>query len=200
MRFEPLILGLPDWAELRLPPEGTVLETPEDRMALAVALSRESVQHGGGPFGAVVFERDTGILIAAGVNQVELAGGSLAHAEMVALSLAQRKLGDYDLGGPGLPACELVSSNEPCAMCIGAIPWSGVRRLVCGARDADAREAGFDEGLKPPNWREHFESIGIAVVCDVLRAEAREVLMAFARSDREAYNSRRGDAPDAGSH
>jgi len=199
VRLMPFTLGLPDWAERMLPPDDAVLDTLEQRMALAIALSERSVRHGGGPFGAAVFERDTGRLVAAGVNLVEPANCSLAHAEMVALALAQRRLGSYDLGAEGLPACELVTSAEPCAMCLGAVPWSGVRRLVCGARDADAREVGFDEGLKPRRWQEHLESIGIEVVRDVLREEARAVLAEFVRAGRELYNARREDAPGAGS-
>jgi tRNA(Arg) A34 adenosine deaminase TadA len=56
----------------------------------------------------------------------------------------------------------MVVSTEPCALCLGAIPWSGIRRLVCGARDEDARSIGFDEGEKVPYWigafgkTEHF--------------------------------------------
>ena len=199
MHLEPFTLGLPDWAERLLPPEDVVLETLERRMALAIALSKQSLRHGGGPFGAAVFERDTARLVAAGVNLVEPANCSLAHAEMVALALAQRRLNNYDLGADGLPPCELITSTEPCAMCLGAVPWSGVRRLVCGARDADAREVGFDEGLKPRRWREHLESLGIEVVCDVLREEARAVLVEFARAGRNAYNARREDVSGAGS-
>ena len=114
-------------------------------MAFVVDLARRNVEHGtGGPFAAGVFERDTGGLIAIGVNMVEPSQTAVAHAEMVAITLAGRAVGSFDLSVRG--ATELVASTEPCAMCLGAVPWSGVRRLVCGATDADAREVGFDEG------------------------------------------------------
>ena len=122
-------------------------------MRLAVSLARENVRRGtGGPFGAAVFEARTGRLVAAGVSLVVPARWSGAHAEIVALALAQRALGTHDLGGPGMAPHELVTSVEPCAMCLGAVAWSGVRRLVCGAREAEARAIGFDEGPKPGRW------------------------------------------------
>ncbi len=149
-------------------------------MDLAIALARENVRRGsGGPFGAAVFERDTGRLVAVGVNVVVASGLSLAHAEMLALSFAQRASGRVDLGARGSIAHELVTSSEPCAMCFGAIPWSGVRQLVCGARASDAEAIGFDEGPKPARWVDALERRGIAVVRDLGRAEARAVLRAY---------------------
>jgi tRNA(Arg) A34 adenosine deaminase TadA len=68
---------------------------------------------------------------------------------MVAFVVVQRVIGDFDLGGSGRPPYELVASTQPCTMCLGASPWSGVRPLVCGALDEDAVEIGFDEGMKP---------------------------------------------------
>jgi hypothetical protein len=72
-------------------------------------------------------------------------------------------IGDFDLGGPRHPLYELVASTQPCAMCLGATPWSGVRHLVCGARDEDAEEIGFDEGMKPADWIRSLEERGITV-------------------------------------
>nr|MBA2781968.1 nucleoside deaminase [Rubrobacteraceae bacterium] len=84
MRFPAVELRLPEWVEEFVPPDGAY-PTPEDRMRLAVELSRENVRRGtGGPFGAAIFERDTGRLIAPGVNLVVTAGCSAFHAEMVA--------------------------------------------------------------------------------------------------------------------
>ncbi|HEX9669000.1 MAG TPA: nucleoside deaminase, partial [Thermoanaerobaculia bacterium] len=89
----------------------------DERMRLAVALSRENVLRGtGGPFGAAVFERASGTLVAAGVNSVVRLGNCTLHGEMVALMMAQRRVGSYTLGGPGMPEHELVSSCDPCAM------------------------------------------------------------------------------------
>jgi tRNA(Arg) A34 adenosine deaminase TadA len=194
MSFPQVTLELPGWVEELLPdPRGTY-PTEEDRMRLVVELSRLNVERGtGGPFGAAIFERETGRLLAPGVNLVVPASCSVAHAEMVAIMIAQQVAGDFDLGGGGKPAYELYASTEPCAMCLGATPWSGVRGLLCGARDEDARAVGFDEGAKLPFWIAALEEIGISVKRDVLREDAARVLFDYADGGGEIYNARRGD-------
>ncbi len=170
-----------------------VRRTVEDRMRFVVELSRLNVRNGtGGPFGAAIFERETGHLLAPGVNLVVGSGCSVFHAEMVAIMVAQRVLGTFDLGGKDLPPYELVASTEPCAMCLGATPWSGVRHLVCGARDEDARAVGFDEGAKMSEWAGSLEDRGISVERSVLREEAVAVLREYAELGGEIYNSRQG--------
>jgi len=194
MGFPQVTLELPDWVEELVPDPGRTYPTEEDRMRLVVELSRLNVERGtGGPFGAAIFERETGRLLAPGMNLVVPSGCSVAHAEMVAIMIAQRVVGDFDLGGEGKPAYELYASTEPCAMCFGATPWSGVRSLLCGARDEDARAVGFDEGAKLPAWAEALEARGISVKRDVLREEAASVLRHYANSGGEIYNARQGD-------
>ena len=144
----------------------------------------------GGPFAAAIFERDSGKLVSLGVNLVETEKLSILHAEMVAFSVAQTKLGTYDLGAERLPAHELVTSTEPCAMCLGAIPWSGVRRVVAGARDSDARSIGFDEGPKMDCWQAALEQRGIEVICDIQREQAAAVLTEYLSRGCSIYNSR----------
>lgn len=159
-------------------------------MRLAIKLAQLNVEHQtGGPFGAAIFELNSGRLIAVGVNLVELSNCSIAHAEMLAIALAQRAVGRYDLGLEEGAAYELVTSTEPCAMCLGAIPWSGVRSVVCGARDQDARRIGFDEGSKPEHWVESLESRGIRVRRDVLREEAQAVLLEYQKRGGLIYNA-----------
>ena len=85
---------------------------------------------------------------------------------------------------------ELVSSTEPCTMCLGAVVWSGVRRLVCGSRDADARDIGFDEGPKPSDWTVALETRGIAVLRDVSRRDAVAVLKHYVDRGGLVYNAR----------
>ena len=140
-----------------------------------------------------IFEKESWRLISPGVNVVVPQNNSAAHAEMVAIMVAQAGLGTFDLGGEGRPAYELVTSTEPCAMCFGAVPWSGVRTIVCGARDEDARGCGFDEGAKISDWATELEERGISVERDVLREESAEVLREYANSGGVIYNGRRGE-------
>jgi len=104
------------------------------------------------------------------------------------LMLAQKRLGCFDLSAPGLPACELVSSAEPCAMCYGALHWSGVRRLAFGALGEDVSAIGFDEGCKPADWIKALAERGIEVVSGLLREEARAVLQDYQRQGGVIYN------------
>ena len=192
-----IVLTLPGWVEPFLEKAHAVFENIEDRMRLAIELSKLNVENEtGGPFGAAVFEQDRGKLIAVGVNVVVDTNCSLAHAEMMCIGLAQKKLRTFDLGSEGIPAYELVSSTEPCAMCLGAIPWSGIRRLICGARGRDACDIGFDEGVKVPDWADKLESRGITVLQDVLRKEARDVLIRYKESGGLIYNGRQATLPE----
>ena len=194
MNSKTIKIELPPWLQKLLTDARDVYITREERMKFVVGLSRKNIENAtGGPFAAAVFDGDSGRLIAAGVNLVTSSCLSIAHAEIVALSQAETILGNFDLGGTNMPRCELVSSTAPCAMCLGAVPWSGVRSLVCGARDEDARDAGFDEGSKRHDWVNELEVRGIAVTCDVLREEAAAVLRDYVKNGGVVYNGRRGD-------
>jgi len=191
MRFSDVTLRLPDWVEASLPSPATTYSSDEDRMALVIELARQNVRRGtGGPFAAAIFDATTRTLIAVGVNLVTSQGCSVAHAETLAIMLAQRRLGTHDLAAPGLSPHELATSAAPCAMCLGAIPWSGVRRVICGAREEDVRAVGFDEGDKPPDWARKLEAREIVVIQDVRRAEAADVLREYACGGGLIYNSR----------
>ncbi len=186
---------MPAWLVERLAPEDGRFDSSEARMRLVIELAGLNVGNGtGGPFAAAVFDADSSRLIAAGVNRVVPLGSSIAHAEMLAITAAQQELGGYDLAARGMPRCELVTSCEPCAMCFGALPWSGIRRLVCGARTADAERIGFDEGPRHPDWVGELERRGIEVVCDVCRKEAVGVFDAYLAAGGPVYNSSRDTA------
>jgi tRNA(Arg) A34 adenosine deaminase TadA len=188
MAFPELKLRLPQWLEQHLSDGDRRYTTTDDRMELVIQLSQLNVMHKtGGPFGAAVFDGQ-GLLIAPGVNLVEKSGCSIWHAEMVAIALAQTHLGRFDIGDGGKARFELVTSTEPCAMCFGAIPWSGIARIVCGASEQDARDAGFDEGAKPADWPGHLASRGIAVQRGVRRPQAAAVLAEYAASGGTIYN------------
>lgn len=158
------------------------------QMAFVIAASEKNIiTRSGGPFAAGIFEQGSGNLVSLGVNLVTQQNSSILHAEMLALALAQQKLGQYDLSPKQKLATEtantlsyqLVTSTEPCAMCLGAIPWSGVRKVICGARGECAEEIGFDEGDKPACWESSLQKRGIAVLTGVCQAEAEAVLSQY---------------------
>lgn len=183
-----LEIGPPPWLDEVVEWE-RAYHSDEARMRLVVALARENVlRESGGPFGAAVFEAPGGRLVAAGVNSVTRLGNSVLHAEVVAIMMAQHRVASFTLAGPGLPRHELVTSCEPCAMCLGAILWSGVRRLVCGAAREDATALGFDEGPVFDASYEHLRSRDIAVERGVLRREAAAVLALYRDRGGPIYN------------
>lgn len=179
---------LPEWVKPWMDQQPDILPDNEQRMALAVALSAENIRQGtGGPFGAIVVEEESGRLLSVGMNLVTSSGLSIAHAEMVALSMAQQRAGDWNLAAKG--GYQLVTSCEPCAMCFGAIPWSGVHSVLCGAAKSDAEAAGFDEGDKPLEWVAAFEARGIRVECQIYYEQAAAVLADYAASGGVIYNA-----------
>jgi tRNA(Arg) A34 adenosine deaminase TadA len=152
----------------------------EDRMGLVIELGREQVRRAtGGPFASAVFERDTGALVAVGVNLAVPSHNCALHAEVVALMMAGARLHSHTLGAEGMAPHELVSSCEPCAMCLGATLWSGTSRLVTGATKADAEAIGFDEGPIFPESYAYLERAGVEVMRGVRRDEARALLAAY---------------------
>jgi len=184
-----LTITLPAWVDEVVDWERRYAGDAE-RVGLAIALSRENVERRtGGPFGAAVFESVSGALVGVGVNCVERLGNAALHAEVVAIMFAQQRVGSFTLGGPGAPARELVSSCEPCAMCLGATLWSGVRRIVCGASRDDATRLNFEEGPVFPQSYRYLEERGVTVVRNILRDEARAVLEAYRVRGGKVYNA-----------
>ena len=181
-------VDLPVWAD-EVVDWSAPYATDDAKMRLAITLSRENVaRETGGPFGAAVFERDTGRLVGVGMNSVVRLNNCTLHGEMVAFMIAQRRLDSFTLAAPGMPAHELVTSCEPCAMCLGAILWSGVRRVVCGAAREDATRLNFEEGPVFPESYRYLEQRGITIVHGVLREEARAVLEQYRRRSGKIYN------------
>jgi guanine deaminase len=140
----------------------------EDLMRRAVALSAEKMRAGlGGPFGCVI-ARD-GEIIAEGSNHVTSANDPTAHAEVVAIREACRKLGTFSLEG-----CELYTSCEPCPMCLGAIYWARLDRVYYANTRVDAAAIGFDDDHI---YRELDKPIGDRAVPFIQMAlpEARQI-------------------------
>jgi tRNA(Arg) A34 adenosine deaminase TadA len=183
-----LHITLPEWVRAFVSWDDPCT-TAEARMDVAVALARANVERdAGGPFGALVFDLATGRPVAAGVNLVEHADNAILHAEIVAMMFAQAALGRYSLYGQDLPPYALTTSCEPCAMCLGAVLWSGIRQLECGATRDDAVRIGFDEGpVFPASW-DYLEARGIHVRRGVRREGAADVLEEYRRRGGRIYN------------
>jgi tRNA(Arg) A34 adenosine deaminase TadA len=109
-------------------------------MMEAIRLSKENIDNGGGPFGAVIV-RD-GKIIAKGVNKVTVNNDPTAHAEVTAIREASKFLNNFDLSG-----CEIYTSCEPCPMCLGAIYWAHLDKIYYGNTKADAKNIGFDDAF-----------------------------------------------------
>lgn len=173
-------LLLPDWIDGAVDRQRRYL-SDEDKVALAVELSRRNIDVGsGGPFGAAVFDHD-GRVIGVGVNRVVPQTCSVAHAEMMAFMTAQTALGRYRLNEVG--TMTLATSAQPCCMCYGASFWAGIDTLLIGARSEDVMAlTEFDEGPLPADWIGELERRGIAVRRDLHRDAAREVLRRYGES------------------
>ena len=110
-------------------------------MRRAIALALENVRSNcGGPFAALVVK--DGAVVAEGANCVTTTNDPTAHAEVVAIREACRKLGNFQLS-----ACELYTTCEPCPMCLGAIYWARPARVFYASVAADAAAAGFDDAF-----------------------------------------------------
>ncbi len=109
-------------------------------MEMAIRLSEENVDTGGGPFGAVIVK--DGEVIATGTNRVVPNSDPTAHAEVTAIRNACRKLGKFKLDG-----CTIYSSCEPCPMCLSALYWAGVERICYGNTKDDAKAIDFDDSF-----------------------------------------------------
>ena len=111
-------------------------EQDERFMREAIRLADESVERGGGPFGAVIVK--DGAIVARGANSVTLDNDPTAHAEVNAIRTACRSLGTFDLSG-----CTVYTSCEPCPMCLAAIYWAGISRIYFGNTRKDAAAIDF---------------------------------------------------------
>lgn len=155
--------------------------TDETFLRRAIELSRgNAVSAAGGPFGAVVV-RD-GRIVGEGVNRVTTDNDPTAHAEVVAIRRACAHLATFDLSG-----AVIYTSCEPCPMCLSAILWARVDRMVYANSRADAAEIGFDDA-----W--FYEQVSLPIdgralpARNLLRDEARAVFREwFENPDKVPY-------------
>lgn len=146
----------------------------------AIRISKENVEKGGGPFGAVVVKN--GEMIGRGGNRVTETNDPTSHAEINAIREASGKLNSFDLSG-----CTIYCSCEPCPMCLSAIYWAKIGKIVYSNTREDAMKAGFrdtyiyDELCKPVTNRK----IGSQ---QLLHSEAKEILLLWMeKEDKEPY-------------
>lgn len=112
----------------------------EELMRRAIALATENVNHGGGPFAALIVRN--GEIVAEGTNRVTANNDPTAHAEVSAIRNACKQLNTFDLSG-----CDIYTSCEPCPMCFGAIYWAHLDRIYYGNDKNDAAAIGFDDAF-----------------------------------------------------
>lgn len=158
------------------------MTTEKDKqfMRHAIRLANESVERGGGPFGAVIVK--DGEVVAASGNSVTLDNDPTAHAEVNTIREACRKLGTFDLSG-----CTIYSSCEPCPMCLGAIYWARIGRIFYGNTRKDAADIQFADDFI-------YEELGRPLpertvpILPLLREEAIETFRLWAeKTDKTDY-------------
>jgi len=152
-----------------------------DFLRRAIELAKENVRRKqGGPFGALVV-RDAEI-IAEGVNRVTSSKDPTAHAEIIAIREACRKLGHFELAN-----CEIYSSCEPCPMCLGAIYWARLGALYFAATRDDAAGAGFDDSFLYKELPRDWQARRVKTSCS-MREQGREPFQLWlATPDRVPY-------------
>ncbi|NQW30662.1 MAG: nucleoside deaminase [Ignavibacteria bacterium] len=178
-------IELPDWCStVKL---NVKLDSDNDAMQFALDLVEKNIENKtGGPFAAVIVDSQTRLPISFGVNIVEHTNCSVFHAEIVSIIRASYATKTFDLGRTR--PVTLYTTAEPCAMCMGAIPWAGIGCVVTGATDSDVREVGFDEGAKPADWLESYYARGIVVRTQVLRRKAIALLQRYVSEGGNRYN------------
>ncbi len=114
-------------------------ESEKKFLERAIELSRQGMQQdNGGPFGCVIVMNNE--IVGEGYNMVTTTNDPTAHAEIVAIRQACKKLNSYQLEG-----CEVYTSCEPCPMCLGAIYWARPKRVIYANTRYDAAAIEFDD-------------------------------------------------------
>jgi tRNA(Arg) A34 adenosine deaminase TadA len=146
-------------------------------MKRAIELSVENVKKGGGPFGAVITKN--GEILAESCNLVTRLKDPTAHAEINVIREAAQKLENFDLSG-----CVLYTSCEPCPMCLGAIYWAKIDKVVFANTTDDAKKIGFNDAyIYKEISRPHQERN--VKFRQILRDEALEAFKAWEQSENK---------------
>ena len=149
-------------------------------MREAIRLADESVQNGGGPFGAVIVK--DGEIVAGSANSVTRDNDPTAHAEVNTIRQACRKLGTFDLSD-----CVIYTSCEPCPMCLGAIYWAHIGRIYYGNTKKDAADIDFADDFIYKELEQHKEARVVPAI-PLLRNEALKTFRAWEKKqDKVEY-------------
>ena len=156
--------------------------TEQDKafMREAIRLANESVKRGGGPFGAVIVK--DGEIVAKSANSVTIDNDPTAHAEVNTIRKACRRLGTFDLSG-----CTIYTSCEPCPMCLGAIYWAHIDRILYGNTRKDAASIDFDDDFIYEELAKPMERRSVPFV-QILGDEAGETFRLWReKADKTEY-------------
>lgn len=143
-----------------------ITNTDREFMREAIKLANESVERGGGPFGAVIVK--DGKIVAGSSNSVTIDNDPTAHAEVNTIRKACRQLGTFDLSG-----CTIYTSCEPCPMCLGAIYWAHISRIFYGNTRKDAADINFADDFIYKELDRPLQNRTVPII-PLLRDEALE--------------------------
>ena len=157
-----------------------ITEKDKEYMREAIRLADESVQNGGGPFGAVIVRN--GEIVAGSANSVTRDNDPTAHAEVNTIRQACKKLGTFDLSD-----CVIYTSCEPCPMCLGAIYWARIKRIYYGNTKKDAADINFADDFIYKELEQRKEKRFVPHI-SLLRNEALKTFRAWeAKQDKVEY-------------
>ena len=144
-------------------------------MMRTLELAMRNIDEAGGPFAAVVVK--DGVVVSESGNRVTANNDPTAHAEVLAIREAPKKLKTYDLSG-----CEIYTSCEPCPMCLGAIYWAHIGTVYYAGNSDDAKTAGFDDSFiyKELKLEPKYRNVKM---CSMERTEGRKVFEKWLKKD-----------------
>ena len=157
-----------------------ITEQDKNFMRQAIRLANESVERGGGPFGAVIVK--DGEIVAGSSNSVTIDNDPTAHAEVNTIREACRKLRTFDLSG-----CTIYTSCEPCPMCLGAIYWARISKIFYGNTRKDACDIQFADDFIYEELERPLSERTVPIV-PLLRAEALHTFRLWTeKTDKTEY-------------
>ena len=154
----------------------------KDVMKLAIERARKTMNENlGGPFGSAIVDKD-GNVIAVSSNRVLADKDPTAHAEIMAIREASRKLGTHDLSG-----CRIYATGHPCPMCLGAIIWANIKECYFGATPKDAEEVGFRDDFIYDFINDDLSDANTLSLKCVSHDECVELFSEYKKKDKQIY-------------